>query len=48
MALLQIHSEVFASMIDVGSENGDPIVLDDSVEAFSEFLLVLLRFSFLR
>ena len=43
MALLQIHSETFASMIEVGSGDGDPIVLDDSAEAFSEFLLVLLR-----
>jgi hypothetical protein len=42
MALLQIHGEEFASMIEVG-EDCDPIVLDDSVDAFSEFLQVLLR-----
>jgi len=43
LALLQVHSVIFSSMIDVGSDSGEPIVLQDSVEAFREFLKVLLR-----
>lgn len=42
--VLQLNSEAFSNMLELGSSKEDPIVLDDSLGAFNDWVALLLTY----